>query len=51
MFHVSRPLMPIGKGKNQAKLHQKRIKISIYLIYLSFFIWLALKTGLHFSDT
>jgi len=38
MSYVSRLLMPIGKGKIQAKLHQERIKISIHLIYIIFYL-------------
>jgi hypothetical protein len=43
MSYVSRLLMPIGKGKIQAKLDQERIKISIYLIYLDFLSGMANK--------
>jgi len=36
MFHVSRLLMPNGKGKNQAKLQQKSAKILISQMKLLF---------------
>jgi len=51
MSYVSRLLMPIGKGKIQAKLHQERKKMYIYMIYIIFLSFCLLEKGFHFSDT